>query len=104
MSPAYDLNPVPADIKPRVLATAIDADDSTASLRLALDVAGYFELKPGDAAQIANEVGKAIATWRRTAAKLGLTAPEIDRMASAFEHEDLNAALGRPKVGKAIRR
>ena len=25
--------------------------------------------------------------------KLGLTAPEIDRMASAFEHEDLKAAL-----------
>jgi hypothetical protein len=26
------------------------------------------------------------------AKKLGLTAPEIDRMASAFEHDDLKAA------------
>ena len=29
----------------------------------------------------------------RPAAKLGLTPVEIDRMASAFEHEDLTAAL-----------
>ena len=27
LSPAYDLNPVPVDIKPRVLSTAIDLDD-----------------------------------------------------------------------------
>src|SRR5580658_5741151 len=39
LSPAYDLNPVPADIKPRVLTTTIDMDDGTASLRLAYDVA-----------------------------------------------------------------
>ena len=44
LSPAYDLNPMPADIKPRVLATAIDLEDATASLELALDVAAYFEL------------------------------------------------------------
>jgi serine/threonine-protein kinase HipA len=44
LSPAYDLNPVPTDIKPRILATAINEDDNTASLALALEVAGYFEL------------------------------------------------------------
>ena len=44
LAPAYDLNPVPTDIKPRVLATAIDLDDGTASLDRAMDVAGYFEL------------------------------------------------------------
>jgi serine/threonine-protein kinase HipA len=93
LSPAYDLNPVPTDIKPRVLTTAIDLDDGTASLKLALDVAGYFELTSPDATLIANEVGKAVAAWRRVAAKLGLTGAEIDRMSSAFEHEDLKAAL-----------
>jgi hypothetical protein len=32
LSPAYDLNPVPTDIKPRILSTAINEDDNTASL------------------------------------------------------------------------
>jgi serine/threonine-protein kinase HipA len=101
LSPAYDLNPVPTDIKPRVLSTAIDLDDGTASLKLALEVAGYFELTAGEARQIAAEVGKAVATWRRAAAKLGLTGSEIDRMASAFEHEDLRGALAQsPKAKK----
>lgn len=44
LSPAYDLNPVPVDVKPRVLTTAINEDDPTASLPVALGVAGYFEL------------------------------------------------------------
>jgi serine/threonine-protein kinase HipA len=104
LSPAYDLNPVPTDIKPRVLTTTIDLDNGTASLKLALQVAGYFELGEDEAHRIAAQVGQAVAKWRKRAAKLGLTAAEIDRMASAFEHEDLKAALslGPParKIGK----
>src|SRR5579863_1426301 len=96
LAPAYDLNPVPADIKPRVLTTTIDLDDSTASLALALDVAAYFELGPNHARQIATQVGQAVATWRKEAAKQGLTQSEIDRMASAFEHADLNASFTPP--------
>lgn len=92
LSPAYDLNPVPTDIKPRVLTTAIDLDDGTASLQLAYDVAGYFELKKDEARAIAHEVGKAVGLWRKEAADLGLGKQEIDRMASAFEHEDLKTA------------
>ncbi len=94
LSPAYDLNPVPTDIKPRVLTTAIDLDDSTASIELALQVAGYFELDEDQAHKVAGQVGLAVAAWRKQAAKLGLTPAEIDRMASAFEHEDLKAARG----------
>jgi serine/threonine-protein kinase HipA len=93
LSPAYDLNPVPTDIKPRILTTAIDLEDATASLKLALEVASYFELAVGEAHAIAAQVGQAVATWRKDAAGLGLSAAEIDRMASAFEHEDLKAAL-----------
>jgi len=93
LSPAYDLNPVPADIKPRVLTTAIDLEDGTASLKLALHVASYFELSESEAHKIAAEVGQAVAQWRQVAKKLGLTLAEIDRMASAFEHEDLKNAL-----------
>jgi serine/threonine-protein kinase HipA len=93
LSPAYDLNPVPVDIRPRVLTTAITPDDGTASLKLAYEVAAYFELTAKDARAIAREVGEAVSEWRKEAGKLGLSKAEIDRMASAFEHEDLAAAV-----------
>ena len=92
LSPAYDLNPVPADIKPRILSTAVNEDDATASLGLAMEVAGYFELTGAEALEIAGVVGRAVATWRVEAAQLGLAKAAIDRMASAFEHDDLKAA------------
>lgn len=93
LSPAYDLNPVPTDIKPRVLTTTIDLDDGTASLKLALQVASYFELGKDEALKIAGQVGHAVKVWKKVATKLGLTVAEIHRMTSAFEHEDLKAAL-----------
>ena len=93
LAPAYDLNPVPVDIKPRVLATAIDLDDGTASLDLALNVAEYFELVEEQAHKIAKEVGNAVSGWREEAARLGLASGQIERMASAFEHADLRMAL-----------
>jgi serine/threonine-protein kinase HipA len=92
LSPAYDLNPTPVDVKPRVLSLAIDFDDQTASLDLALSVAAYFELKPEEARVIAAEVGAATATWREAAARVGLPGRDCERMASAFEHDDAQAA------------
>lgn len=93
LSPAYDLNPTPTDIKPRILSTAINEEETTASLAIAMGVAGYFEVDDKQAHAIAADVGKAVATWRDEAAKRGIRKAEIDRMASAFEHEDLKAAL-----------
>jgi serine/threonine-protein kinase HipA len=94
LSPAYDLNPMPTDIRPRVLSLAIDEVDSTASLELAFAVAGEFGIKPQEGRNIAAEVGKAVSGWREVAAKLGLAAKDITRMESAFEHEDLRRACG----------
>lgn len=92
LSPAYDLNPTPIDIKPRILSTAINEDDGTASLDLALDTAGYFELKDSEAKAIIRDVGAAVSKWRETATGFGLQKKEIERMASAFEHADLERA------------
>ena len=92
LSPAYDLNPVPVDIKPRILTTTINEDDGTASLDLAISVAEYFELEKDEAKAIAAEVGNAVSTWRNEAARHGVTKSEIDRMATAFEHDDLKKA------------
>ena len=93
LSPGYDLNPVPTDVKPRILTTAINEQDTTASLALAMEVAGYFELDEAKAREIAAQVGNATSAWRDEAAGQGITKSEIDRMASAFEHEDLKQAL-----------
>jgi serine/threonine-protein kinase HipA len=93
LSPAYDLNPVPVDIKPRVLTTAINEDDNTASLDVAMSVAPYFELDDARARADAGAVARAVATWRDEAARHTLSKPEIERMASAFEHADLEAAM-----------
>jgi serine/threonine-protein kinase HipA len=95
LSPAYDMNPVPIDIRPRILSTAINEDDGTAALALAMEVAGYFGFGAAAAGAIAAQVGKAVSKWRDEAARQGLTKTEMDRMASAFEHRDLEAALGR---------
>ena len=89
LSPAYDLNPVPVDIRPRIHVTTLTLDhDPTASLEMALEVAGDFALKPAAAKEVVREVAGATAGWRRAAAKLGLKKGEIERMATAFEHED----------------
>ena len=93
LAPAYDLNPVPVDLKPRVLSTAIDLDDATASLELAYSVAIYFGLDRDRSRRIVAQVGEAVKSWRIAASALGLSGRECDRMASAFEHPDLAIAL-----------
>lgn len=93
LAPAYDLNPVPVDIKPRVLTTTIDEADGTASLDLAYQVAEHFGLKPDAAKTAVKEVGTAVRTWRDKAKARGLSANEIERMASAFEHDEVKKAV-----------
>jgi serine/threonine-protein kinase HipA len=92
LSPAYDLNPVPVQFRPRILSTLIDEQSGDASLELALNVAEYFRLTQAQARQTAYEVAKAVSRWRREATTLGISATEIDLVASAFEHEDLAQA------------
>jgi serine/threonine-protein kinase HipA len=93
LAPAYDLNPTPIEIKPRVLCLAIDEVDNTASLEVALTAAKHFGVKPQEAHAIAMDVGTAVNNWRRVAESLGLSRDEIERMRSAFEHDDLKRSL-----------
>lgn len=93
LSPAYDLNPVPVDLKARVLTTNIDLDEGTCSLDLLQASAEYFGLGFTDAQTIIKEVAATTSTWRETASEVGARAAEINRMASAFEHDDLTRAL-----------
>jgi len=87
LSPAYDINPTPTVIKARMLSTSIDYDDPTASIDLALSVINDFRIKKARALEIIKEVALAVSEWRSVATQFGLKKREIDRMASAFEHE-----------------
>jgi len=93
LSPAYDLNPVPVDVRQRILTTTISLDDGTCDIGLALSVAEYFGLPLTDAKQIIRDVAHATSAWREMAARYGAPAAEIRRMESAFEHDDLKNAL-----------
>lgn len=93
LSPAYDLNPTPSDVRPRILTTNISLEEATCDLDLVLSVAEYFGIAPDEAKKIAKKVAVATAGWREVAAAFGATQGEIHRMASAFEHEDLARAL-----------
>ena len=93
LSPAYDLNPVPTDLKARVLTTNIDLDEGTCSIDLLEAASELFGLSLPRARAIIKEVATVTATWRDTAKEVGARSAEIARMASAFEHDDLKRAL-----------
>lgn len=89
LAPAYDLNPVPLDVKPRILETSIEIDgDNSASLDLALSAAEHFNLRVSEARPIAGDIARTVGRWRQRAKKNSIPSDEIDRMESAFEHDD----------------
>lgn len=88
LSPAYDLNPVPIDVKAHVLSTNISLDEATCSIDLALENAGYFGLSQTDAKDIVRSVAAATSRWKSTAVSVRIKAAEIDRMDTAFEHSE----------------
>ena len=92
LSPAYDLNPMPTDVRPRIHALSLHDDDATSSLELAQSASSTFGLRPNEARTIIKEVSKAVRRWREVARAHGITSAQIDRMASAFEHADALAA------------
>ncbi len=93
LSPAYDLNPTPTDVKPRILSTNISLEEGTCSIDLALSQAELFGLGLKAAHIIISQVAVAVTTWRDIAKSVGVGKAEQDRMSSAFEHDDLSRAL-----------
>lgn len=93
LAPAYDLNPMPVDVRPRVHALALDANDPTASMETVLAVAAKFGVTKSEARTVAREVAVAVSKWRSVAKRFGLGARDLERMESAFEHEDQAVAF-----------
>ncbi len=101
LSPAYDMNPTPIDVRPRIHQLAINDDNPHASLETAFAVAPRYGLTLAAAREMAAEVGAAVASWRKAAAELKIIKDQIDRMSSAFDHADLKLALAN-RSAKAV--
>jgi serine/threonine-protein kinase HipA len=90
LSPAYDLNPNPDN--PTRLSTAIDLDDTTASIETALSVSAYYRLPATAARKVVSEVEAATSGWRQIAAELGIPKGQADRMAVAYDSDQRRIA------------
>lgn len=93
LSPAYDLNPVPVDVKARVLSMMIDDQDNSASFDLVVEVGDYFGLEASEMKAITEEVVNSVSHWQTEAQRLGVTKQEVNRMATAFEHDEMKRAV-----------
>lgn len=76
-----------------MLTTNIDLDEGTCSLDLLEAASEFFGLTLLQARAIIKGVATVTATWRDTAKAVGARSAEMTRMASAFEHDDLERAL-----------
>ncbi len=86
LSPAYDMNPTSAEIRPRILTTAIDFENTAADIEIVKAVAKDFRLSTEKADIIIKEVSNAVQNWRKIASSFGVSKQECDRMSSAFKY------------------
>jgi serine/threonine-protein kinase HipA len=91
LSPAFDLNPDPSP-GPKRLSTAIDLDDTTASVDTLMSVAHHFRLDDDRARRTLGEVSDATGQWQTAARQAGLGRAAVEQMAPAFEHDRANRA------------
>ncbi len=84
LSPAYDLNPVPAAEKARELTTWISEEGPDADIGLALRAAPYFALSVDEADAMVAEVSGVIKQWKKVARRLGMSAHDVDVYSTAI--------------------
>ncbi len=90
LSPGYDLNPNPESAGEQML--AIDEQDATSSVELAVSVADRYALDLGRAREVVGEVERATRDWRPVALQHGMPGSEIELMAQAFETGERHVA------------
>ncbi|MCP4318165.1 MAG: type II toxin-antitoxin system HipA family toxin [Hyphomicrobiales bacterium] len=94
LSPAFDINPSPS--RHRVLETAIiEGGSFDASIELVLDAAQFFEVPKNEAKHQIIGMAKTITDrWREFLTAEGVRSEELELYAEAFEHEQMELALG----------
>jgi serine/threonine-protein kinase HipA len=91
LAPAFDINPFPE--RARELKTWISEETGPeATIDALLSVRAYFRITPQRAKEILGEVENAVAKWRETGKRLGMTNRELESFADAFEHQERWAA------------
>ena len=82
LAPAYDVN---ANIERTAHSLAIDANDPTPDVELAVATAPYYGIKESDARKNLKQIKKAVGSWKQHASALRLPREEVERMAVAFQ-------------------
>ena len=90
LSPAYDINPEPSGL---VLRSFVSEDNPDANIELLRDSAEDYMVERSRADEIILEVANVTRRWREFTRRYQTPTSEIDRMAGAFEHEELEKAL-----------
>ena len=81
LSPLYDVNPDPYG---RGLSLNISEEDNSLDFNIALEQAGFFHLDNRQALLFREQIRDAVAGWRDTALKYGISQASIERMKPAF--------------------
>ena len=72
----------------------MEGESFEASLKLALEAAGLFDIEQEHAKQIASQMAAIVSKeWRTALRKEGASASEIEAFTDAFEHEAMEQAL-----------
>jgi serine/threonine-protein kinase HipA len=91
LSPAFDLNPNP-QVGGRGFSTVIEERRGGSDIEAAIELAGLFRLTPEQAVAAVGEVDRATSSWRDVAKAVGLEPGALDRMAAAFENDEVRVA------------
>ena len=83
LSPAYDINPIPAGYG---LSLNIDEDNNSLSLDLCLEVHSYFRWKEEEAEKEIEKIKLICQSWEARARQMKLKRNEIESVRSAFEN------------------
>lgn len=81
LAPAYDINP---NVEKQAHTLAIDTDDPTPDINLALSTAHFYGMKMEEAHAILGHVTGSVARWQEVATRLKLPRVETEQMAAAF--------------------
>jgi serine/threonine-protein kinase HipA len=91
LSPAFDLNPNPQS-GGRGFSTVIEERRGGSDIEAAIELAGLFRLAPQQALAAIEQVDRATSRWRAVAKAVGLEPGALERMAAAFENDEVRIA------------
>jgi serine/threonine-protein kinase HipA len=91
LSPAFDLNPNPQS-QGRGFSTVIEERRGGSDIEAAIELAGLFRLTSQQALAAIEEVDRATSRWRAVAKTVGLQPGALERMAAAFENDEVRIA------------